>query len=160
LAHPLSMVPKIKYNLGISFIKLNGLLEGCWAFKLIRKFIHSKLTYLHHRYKVPYLLKYSIYLFKSQVTLELLGKCLAQHMLDSMRVRVYTTTQRNTLAVEEGIGSVFSGWTQTLLIPLILIATILLLITVLVLLCCAHHRRGKKGARINRRNEYTTKGFS
>uniref|UniRef100_A0A915MRE9 Peptidase S72 domain-containing protein n=1 Tax=Meloidogyne javanica TaxID=6303 RepID=A0A915MRE9_MELJA len=43
------------------------------------------------------------------VTLELLGKCLAQHMLDSMRVRVYTTTQRNTLAVEEGIGSVFSG---------------------------------------------------
>uniref|UniRef100_A0A915NR54 Peptidase S72 domain-containing protein n=1 Tax=Meloidogyne floridensis TaxID=298350 RepID=A0A915NR54_9BILA len=93
-----------------------------------------------------------------KVTLELLGKCLAQHMLDSMRVRVYTTTQRNTLAVEEGIGSVFSGWTQTLLIPLILIATILLLITVLVLLCCAHHRRGKKGARINRRNEYTTKG--
>jgi len=89
-----------------------------------------------------------------------LGKCLAQHMLDSMRVRVYTTTQRNTLAVEEGIGSVFSGWTQTLLIPLILIATILLLITVLVLLCCAHHRRGKKGARINRRNEYTTKGFA
>lgn len=93
-----------------------------------------------------------------KVTLELLGKCLAQHMLDSMRVRVYTTTQRNTLAVEEGIGSVFSGWTQTLLVPIILIATILLLITVLILLCCAHHRRGKKGARINRRNEYTTKG--
>ncbi|KAF7634198.1 Peptidase S72 domain-containing protein [Meloidogyne graminicola] len=93
-----------------------------------------------------------------KITVEPLGKCIAQHMLDSMRVRVYTTTQKNTLAQEEGIGGVFSNWSQTLLVPIILITTILLLITILILLCCAHNRRGKKGATINRRNEYTTKG--
>ena len=87
---------------------------------------------------------------------ELLGKCLTRHLLDTARIRVYTTTQRNALAgrggteEEEGNGL----WTNPLLIPLILLITILLLIIVLTLLCCAHHKRDKKG----KRNEFTTKG--